>query len=190
MNLQHRNVTCKEKAMTQMLTNPIAASVSFSWAADDLCIVPAQLNDCDSVIDLFGALHNYNASLDTHFMLADGWENLLCCEFRDTAHHPDHLWMVVKEGDQAVGLLIAAIHTDSPMFRYRHWVEVEALYVAPSHRCIGIAQRLLDQAYQWTEVQGLSRIQLYVTASNVRAQSVYSDQGFNVTQAIMRKSLG
>jgi hypothetical protein len=32
-------------------------------------------------------------------------------------------------------------------------------------------------------------VQLYVTASDVRAQSVYIDQGFAVTQAIMRKSL-
>ncbi|MBC7813121.1 MAG: GNAT family N-acetyltransferase [Burkholderiales bacterium] len=150
----------------------------------------AQLNDCESVIDLFGALHSYNASLDAHFTLADGWENLLCREFRETAHHPDHLYLLVKEGNCAVGLLIVAIHTDSPMFRYRQWVEVEALYVAPSHRGMGIAQRLLDQAYQWAEVQGLSRVQLYVTASNERAQSVYTDQGFSVTQAIMRKSLG
>ncbi len=165
-------------------------TASFTLSANDLCMVSAQLNDCDSIVDLFGALHRYNASLDAHFTLADGWENLLCREFHDTANHPDHLWLVVKEGDQAVGLLIAAIHTDSPMFRYRQWVEVEALYVAPSHRCMGIAQRLLDRAYQWAEAQGLSRVQLYVTASNDQAQSVYTDQGFSVTQAIMRKSLG
>ena len=54
---------------------------------------------------------------------------------------------------------------------------------------MGIAQHLLGRAYQWAEAQGLSRVQLYVTASNVRAQSVYTDQGFTMTQAIMRKSL-
>jgi len=85
--------------------------------------------------------------------------------------------------------LIAAVHTDSPMFRHRRWVEVEALYVASGYRRMGVAQRLLNQAYQWAETRGLSRVQLYVTASNVRAQSVYTDQGFTVTQAIMRKSL-
>ena len=161
-----------------------------NWGKPLLQIVAAQLNDCESVIDLFGALHTYNASLDAHFTLADGWENLLRRQFKDTAQHPDHLWLLVKDSDHVVGLLIAAIHNDSPMFRHRQWVEVEALYVAPSHRCLGIAQDLLNQAYQWAEVQGLARVQLYVTASNERAQSVYADQGFTVTQAIMRKSLG
>lgn len=189
MNLQPRNVICEEKILTQMLTHSITTPVHFTCAVDELCIVPAQLNDCDSVVHLFGALHTYNASLDAHFTLAQGWENLLRREFHKTAQHPDHLWRVVKDGDYVVGLLIAVIHTDSAMFRHRQWVEVEALYVAPSHRCRGLAQRLLDQAYQWAEVQGLARVQLYVTASNERAQSVYTDQGFAVTQAIMRKSL-
>jgi len=154
-----------------------------------LHIIPAQLADADAVISLFGALHSYNASLDTHFTLADGWETLLRREFYETAQQPDRLWLMVKDGNLAVGLLIATVHTDSPMFRHRQWVEVEALYVAPSHRCMGIAQCLLDQAYQWAETQGLCRVQLYVTATNVRAQAVYTDQGFAVTQAIMRKSL-
>lgn len=152
-------------------------------------IVPAQPVDADAVIALFDALHTYNASLDTHFALSDEWESLLRDQFAETVASPEHLWLLVKHGHRAVGLMIAAIHTDSPMFRHRQWVEVEGLYVAPSHRCMGIAQKLLNRAYEWAEAQHLPRVQLYVTASNVRAQSVYRDQGFAVTQAIMRKSL-
>jgi ribosomal protein S18 acetylase RimI-like enzyme len=152
-------------------------------------IVAAQLADCDLVVELFGALHAYNASLDPHFALADEWDTLLRCEFAETCQNPDKLWLLVKNIDQAVGLLIAGIHTDSPLFRYRRWVEVEALYVSPSHRRMGAAHELLNCAYDWAEVKGLPRVQLFVTASNVRAQSVYTEQGFTVTQAIMRKSL-
>jgi ribosomal protein S18 acetylase RimI-like enzyme len=154
-----------------------------------LQIVAAKEADCDAVVALFGALHNYNASLDSHFALAIGWEYLLRDEFLATCTNSDKLWLLVKDGDQPVGLLIAGIHTDSPLFRYRHWVEVEGLYVAENHRGSGIAHRLLKRAYDWADQQGLSRVQLYVTASNVRAQSVYTEQGFTVTQAIMRKSL-
>src|SRR5215207_535236 len=189
INLQLSTVNCEEKAMTHLLPRSIATPISLTWAADALCIVPAQLNDCDAVVDHFGALHRYNTALDAHFALADEWEALLRHEFRETFQHPDHLWLLGKANDQAVGLLMAAIHTDSPMFRYRHWVEVEALYVTDSHRGTGIAQRLLNRAYDWAEQQGLARVQLYVTASNSRAQSVYSQEGFATTQAIMRKSL-
>ncbi len=154
-----------------------------------VCLVQAQLADCDAVVALFGALHAYNASLDPHFALSDEWENLLRDQFRQTWQAPDRLWLLVKDGERPVGLLIAGIHTDSPMFRYRHWVEVEAVYVVPSHRGMGLADEMLEHAYAWAEAQGLARVQLYVTACNGRARSVYSQQGFAITQVIMRKAL-
>ena len=167
-----------------------AASTNYlGWNRSAMQIVMAQPNDVDTVIALFGALHSYNASLDANFALADDWETLLHQEFAETCQRSDKLWLLVKDGCQVVGLLIAGIHTDSPMFKHRQWVEVEALYVADSHRCMGLAHALLNRAYSWAEANGLARVQLYVTASNERAQSVYSEQGFSITQAIMRKSL-
>jgi ribosomal protein S18 acetylase RimI-like enzyme len=176
--------------MTQILIDCTVTAPETSYlAAEELQIVSAQLTDADAIVALFGALHSYNASLDGHFALSDDWETLLRREFRVTCQQADRLWLLVKQGNRAIGLLIAAVHSDSPMFRHRRWVEVEALYVASGYRRIGIAERLLKRAYQWAEAHRLYRVQLYVTASNVRAQSVYTGQGFSVTQAIMRKSL-
>jgi ribosomal protein S18 acetylase RimI-like enzyme len=176
--------------MTEIMIDYTVAGLERSYLAlEELQILPAQPSDCDAVVALFGALHSYNASLDAHFALSDDWEILLRREFRASWQQADRLWLLAKQGDRAVGLLIVAVHTDSPMFRHRRWVEVEALYVASGYRRMGIAQSLLNSAYQWAEAQGLSRVQLYVTASNVRAQSVYAGQGFTITQAIMRKSL-
>lgn len=171
------------------LTIPSTTVHNRSRVSHNVRIVPAQLADCDVMVRLFGALHTYNASLDAHFALSDEWETLLRHEFQNTCSQADKLWLLVKDSNKAVGLLIAAIHTDSPMFRHRRWVEIEALYVADTHRGRGIAQRLLSRAYAWATAQGLPRVQLYVTATNERAQAVYTDQGFTVTQAIMRKSL-
>ena len=140
-----------------------------------------------AVCRLFGRLHSYNALLDAHFALSDAWETILREEFMKTVNHPVRKWLLVKDGDEAVALLITGVDTDSPLFRHRQWVEVQALYVADSHRRMGIARRLLDQAYAWAESLNLPRVQLYVTASNDRARSVYEDEGFAVTQAIMRK---
>lgn len=154
-----------------------------------LRFVAAQAQDCDVVVELFGALHTYNASLDHHFALSDGWEAILREQFRTSYNNPDMMWLLVKDGKKAVGLLIAGVHTDSPLFRHRQWVEVQAVYVADSHRGSGIAQRLLNRAYAWAESMNLPRVQLYVTASNIRAQSVYTEQGFTNTQSIMRKLL-
>jgi ribosomal protein S18 acetylase RimI-like enzyme len=147
------------------------------------------LEDEAAVLALFGALHSYNAALDPHFALSDGWEAILREQFERTCDDPGMKWLLVKDGQKAVGLLIAGVHTDSPLFRHRQWVEVQALYAADSHRRMGIARSLLTEAYAWAEALNLPRVQLYVTASNVRAQSVYEEEGFATSQAIMRKKL-
>lgn len=159
-----------------------------------LQLVPAEVADADAVVAMFGALHSYNASLDPHFALSDGWEAILKEQFCNSYDDPDMLWLLVKDllvkdGDEAVGMLIAGVHTDSPLFRHRRWVEVQGLYIADSHRRLGLARTLLNQAYAWAEALNLPRVQLYVTATNVRAQSVYTDEGFATSQAIMRKKL-
>lgn len=152
-------------------------------------IVPATYADCNEVIALFDALHGYNAELDSHFALAGNWKDLLRDQFHTTCYDPDKQWLLVKDGTQTVGLLIAGVHTDSPLFRHRRWVEVQALYVVDSQRCLGIAHRLLNRTYTWAESMGVPRVQLYVTASNVRAQRVYESEDFVVSQAIMCKKL-
>ncbi len=174
----------------QMMSENVQQSSRFSYKEQGLLrFTPAQLEDGGAVITLFGALHAYNTSLDPHFALSEGWETILREQFRSTHDDPDMLWMLVKDGKQAVGLLIADVHTDSPLFQHRRWVEVQALYVADSHRCMGIARCLLNRSYAWAQTLHLPHIQLYVTASNVRAQSVYLEEGFATSQAIMRKKL-
>ena len=152
-------------------------------------IVPASRRDYPTVVALFQALHAYNASLDNHFALAENWEPLLREHFYQTYDSSNSLWLLAKKSGQAVGLLIASVHTDSPIFRYNHWVEVEALYVAPAYQDQGIARGLMAQAYAWAHQQGSNRIQLYVTATNVRAKTFFAHEGFVVSQEIQRKSL-
>src|SRR5206468_420130 len=133
----HRTLPTRMRSniMTQLMIDYTVTAPETSYlAAEQLQIVSAELSDCDAVVTLFGALHSYNALLDAHFALSDDWESLLRREFCETVASPDRLWLLVKQGNRAVGLLIAAVHTDSPMFRHRRWVEVEALYVASGCR--------------------------------------------------------
>jgi ribosomal protein S18 acetylase RimI-like enzyme len=176
---------------TQYLSEQKIEDLTYgSSLSNGLRLVAADIHDQHDVFNLFEALHSYNASLDPHFALSDNWEAVLCEEFKRTYNCPDKLWLLVKDGEKAVGLLIASVHIDSPLFRHRQWVEVEALYVAATHRRQGIACDLLDVVYRWAAQKQLPRVQLYVTATNVRAQNVYHGEGFTNTQAIMRKSLG
>lgn len=89
-----------------------------------------------------------------------------------------------------MGFLLAAVaYTDPPLFRYRHWVEVQALYVVQGYRRQGAARRLMTYTYTWARQQGFNRIQLFVTTSNFGAKTFYAREGFIVSQEILRKSL-
>src|SRR5262245_24292196 len=97
-------------------------------------IVQASRRDAPAVITLFQALHAYNASLDNHFALAEELEPLFQEHFFPSYNPPTSLWLLAKKRGQAVGLLISSVHSGSPLFRYNHWVEVEALYVTPAYQ--------------------------------------------------------
>jgi ribosomal protein S18 acetylase RimI-like enzyme len=139
---------------------------------------------------LFGALHAFNAGLDARFALAEAWPQVLdeyLAHVRAAGHG---LVLLAWEGDVPLGLLIMDGHSDSPLFRYRHWAELLALHVVPEARGCGIAERLLKVGAAWASARGYERIQLYVTASNARAKRLYERTGFRPVQEIWRLELG
>lgn len=146
----------------------------------------ATLEDFDAVAALFGQLHSYNAALDACFALHEDWRPLFSDYFLRTWADQQWLWLLAWQGTQPVGLLVLREHLDSPLFRYRRWVELVAIYVVPSVRGAGLAALLIDTARAWTHEHGCTRLQLYVTASNRRARAFYSRYGLHPVQEIWR----
>ncbi len=145
--------------------------------------------DLAAVQQLFGALHSFNATLDARFALADGWETVLKEHLGHACDHPHSLTVLAWADDEPVGLLMLDGHTDSPLFRHRHWAELVALYVAPSQRGSGLATRLVAAGSAWAHAQGYDRVQLYVTRSNLSAQHFYVRHGFAPVQEVWRLEL-
>lgn len=146
--------------------------------------------DYEQVAGLFGALHHFNAQLDSRFALAENWRELLRLHLEQNEDEAEDLWLLAYLDGRPVGLLLMEEHRDAPIFQHRYWAEVVALYVDEAGRGAGVARALLVHGYQWALARGLHCIQLYVTASNERARNFYQKEGFVETQAIMRKLLG
>lgn len=151
---------------------------------------PTTAADAWAVQCLFGALHTVNASLDPHFALADGWEQVLAEHLAHTQAAGHGLTLLAWAEDLPIGLLMIDGHTDSPLFRHRHWAELIALYVAPDAQGCGVADALIDAGLAWAHEHGYERVQLYVTVTNVRARCFYTRAGFQPVQEIWRRELG
>jgi GNAT superfamily N-acetyltransferase len=150
----------------------------------------AQPEDMAALKELFRKLHTFNAALDPHFALSEEWESHFDAAM-EQALQGTSLCLIACEAstNRPIGFALATVHRDSGMWRYREWVEVEALYVEERWRGSGLAEALLGRACAWAESVGQAMVQLYVTASNERAIRFYQHEGFGETQAIMRKVL-
>jgi GNAT superfamily N-acetyltransferase len=146
-------------------------------APADIALRPAADAEFWAVARLFAALHEFNAGLDAHFRLAEGWEPLLREHFNRTHRAPGALWLLVEA------------HTDSPLFADRRWAELVALYVAPGLRGGDLGHQLAETAKLWASAHGFARLQLYVTASNARAKRFYARCGLAPVQEIWRVEL-
>jgi GNAT superfamily N-acetyltransferase len=140
--------------------------------------------DREAIHALFAALHEFNASLEERFALADGWEHLLDERLDRERVSARSVTLLAWDGRRPVGLAMAAEHVDSPLFRERRWTELTALYVAPAGRGGGAAGRLLEAVRAWARQRGSGELRLYVTTANERARRFYDAAGFRPLQAI------
>lgn len=155
-----------------------------------LTIRRAMPADTWAVHTLFGALYRFNSELDPCFALSDTWEDVLDEHLAHVQVTGHGLTLLAWHGSAPVGLLMMGVHTDSPLFRHRHWAELLALYVTPAARGSGLAQRLILLGRGWAHAHGYERVQLYVTAANEHAQRCYARAGFCKTQEIWRREIG
>ncbi len=139
---------------------------------------------------MFGELHTLNASFDPRFALADGWEHIVSEHLEHVRATGLGLTLLAWCDEVPVGLIMMGVHSDSPLFRHRHWAELLAIYVVPEARGSTVAEQLLVAGAAWAHEQGYERIQLYVTASNHRAKHFYKRAGFRPVQEIWRLELG
>ena len=80
------------------------------------------------------------------------------------------------DGDRLVGIVGLARET---ALKVRHKAFVYAMYVAESHRGLGIGRRLMEQVLACAAtLDGVQRMTISVTAGNVEAVGLYESLGF------------
>lgn len=158
--------------------------------ANTLTIRAADQDDVWAVRRLFKGLHDFNAALDPRFTLSENWERYLDEHLKREWEGARSLTLVAWDEDRPIGLLMLAGYSDSPLFQYRHWAEILALYIDAEVRGGMLAFRFVKMAKNWATEHGYGRIQLYVTATNDRAKRFYEKTGFEPVQEIWRLELG
>jgi GNAT superfamily N-acetyltransferase len=89
----------------------------------------------------------------------------------------DQVTVLAVSGERTVGMTIALGRPDSD----HRVVPIVSVYVTPSERRKGVAERLLSTAEEWVRDQGGSRTSLWVEEANVPARRFYESIGYITT---------
>lgn len=155
----------------------------------NITIAAARQEDYDALFRMFEHLHEFNASLNERFELADDWEEVLHARIeweREQTHNA--IWIAWVAG-QPAGFLMIEEHEGSPLFAQRHWAEITGIYVDRAYRGTNVSHDLIGHAYDWAADRNLSDIRLFVTANNTRARAFYETEGFTHIQEIWSRAV-
>jgi ribosomal-protein-alanine acetyltransferase len=86
---------------------------------------------------------------------------------------------IVLPMDQMIAFVVGMIEPDGTG-------HVVALGVAPEHRRLGFGRRLMHEVEQGFLRRGVSTVRLEVRTSNVVAQQLYLDLGYNIVRRMSR----
>ncbi|UVY83871.1 GNAT family N-acetyltransferase [Brachybacterium sp. NBEC-018] len=89
----------------------------------------------------------------------------------------DAAWFLAVEDGQPLAVVAVRHEADSP----ENERELQAMWVTPTSRKTGLAQRLAEAVLAWAEEDGADTVTLYVGPSNVGATGLYRALGFQDT---------
>ncbi|MCL2647504.1 MAG: GNAT family N-acetyltransferase [Phycisphaerales bacterium] len=77
-----------------------------------------------------------------------------------------------------VGMIVASINDEIPIYTYSEYALVQDMAVIASHRRRGIGQQLLKNAAAWARGHNLTQLRLLVADKNPDAQAAFLKTGF------------
>lgn len=93
--------------------------------------------------------------------------------------------LVVLDGEEVVACSISNVSHHPPVFERTTYGLISDMVVKSDYRRQGIGKRLLDEIRKWFSQQGITRIELRVSARNEVAYSFWNRHGFKETVYVM-----
>jgi len=160
-------------------------------AVPSISIRPAVASDVPALGRLGAALMRLHHDFDARRFLAPGDDPEAGYGWflREQMSDDESLVLVADRAGEVVGYVYAGIEPLS-------WKElrdecgfVHDLLVAEDARGLGVAQQLLDAAFDWLRARGMPRVVLWTAEQNATAQRAFTRAGFRRTMVEMTREL-
>lgn len=144
---------------------------------EDITIRRADSKDIESIFDLWVSLAEDQYRMDTRFALSidakERWRN----DYPHWVKDRTHLLLLAATPAGPVGFIHARRFAPGAMFVEVPEVYVEAVFVQPDYRRLGVAHELLEMVREWSVALGVERIRFNVLARNEAAIRFWQREG-------------
>ena len=129
------------------------------------------------------------ADLDSYDELADDVRGDALTYRERRFDEEDAVTFVADVDGELIGYATGDLTATPPVFARGDEVNVEDVYVAPTHRREGVATALLDAVAEWARGRDADHLTLSVNAGNDDALAFYEREGFTVKRHKMVRPL-
>jgi ribosomal protein S18 acetylase RimI-like enzyme len=138
----------------------------------------ARVAEIDTLVNLWMVMMREHEELDPGIRLspaaAEHYRSYLQMHMLDA----NAFVLVAVEGQRAIGFALAMKCLNLPMFQPEQYGYVSDMMVLPSHRRLGIGQKMLDRLMDWFRQSGIRCLQLQVYSGNEDGRRFWQRAGF------------
>lgn len=152
-------------------------------------IRPAEVEDVDSITELWEELAAHHEALDPFYEPCEGALANFETHVYQVLDEPDALALVCVDDGEVIGYTIARIILHPPVVKCREYCFLDEIVVRPSSRRRGAATLLCEAVEAWARGRGLGRVELNVAEPNQTGLAFWRSLGFTEFQHVMSKPL-
>jgi len=149
-------------------------------ASEEACFVvrPGRQDDAADAARLWVQSAEEHTLYDNVYTTASDAEKIMRRFLADLSSGSYSCLLVAEAQAGVIGFLSGQLREGSPAFSPKTWAAVEDVYVAPSHRGLGVGHALIQEYQEWARKKGANGLSLQVAAGNARARKLYEELGF------------
>ena len=131
--------------------------------------------------DLIQDERQYDENINKNYVVKDYYEQFF--------EKQDYCIIVAKEENNNILGYGFGFIVDCNSVYDRKFAQLDALYVKPEYRKMGIAKRIIKHFTEWAKENKVLYIELKVCNSNSKAIELYEKEGFETDKKILKKKL-
>jgi ribosomal protein S18 acetylase RimI-like enzyme len=153
-------------------------------------IRPATTRDIPEIVEVWGELARFHASLDRAFAPSEIWREEYRQFIRGLLGRDDAL-AVVAEGDgRLIGFGVGRVSLLPAFFARRRRGYIHDIVTREPYRRRGVGRRLVAALLEWMASSGVATVELTVAVRNPEAVAFWAAQGFVAYMHHLKRDLG